>query len=89
MDFARKHADAVSPVNNWIDIVESNEFTNHNELKAFFPTADYVGNSRYVFNIKGNRYRLVVLVVFISGTMRIKFCGTHSEYDKITDIQSI
>lgn len=54
-----------------------------------FPSADYVGNERYVFNIKGNRYRFVVMVVFFNGVMDIRFCGTHSEYDKIKDIKNI
>ncbi len=88
-DFARKHADAVNPINKWIDTVESNDFVSHNALKALFPSADYVGCGRYVFNIKGNRYRLVVLIVFVNGTMRIKFCGTHAEYDKIKNIETI
>ena len=42
-----------------------------------------------VFNIKGNNYRTVVLVVFFAGTVAIRFIGTHGEYDKIKDIKSI
>jgi mRNA interferase HigB len=87
--FVKKHADTVNAVNKWIELIESNEFANHNELKVFFPSADYVGNGRYVFNIKGNKYRFVVLVVFIGGIMQIRFCGTHAEYDKITKIESL
>ncbi|MGV8135475.1 MAG: type II toxin-antitoxin system HigB family toxin [Mangrovibacterium sp.] len=52
-------------------------------LKQTFPSADYVGNARYVFNIKGNGYRIVTVVVFIAGTLAIRFVGTHEEYDKI------
>jgi mRNA interferase HigB len=48
-----------------------------------FPAADYVGNSRYVFNIRGNNYGVVAVVVFISGILKIRFVGTHFEYDKI------
>lgn len=88
-EFSKKHVDIVKPLNKWIDIVEENVFANHNELKAMFPSADYVGGGRYVFNIKGNRYRLVVLVVFVNDRMQIRFCGTHAEYDKITNIQNI
>jgi mRNA interferase HigB len=51
LDFVKKHTDTISAVNKWIDIIESNDFGSHNELKHVFPTADYVGNSRYVFNI--------------------------------------
>lgn len=64
-------------------------FENYNELKALFPSADYVGNSRYVFDLKGNNYRLVVLVIFINSRMQVEFCGTHAEYDKIKNIENI
>lgn len=48
----------------WNDKVEHAEWTSHADLKRDFPSADYVGNDRYVFNIKGNNYRLVVVVIF-------------------------
>ncbi len=87
--FTQKHSGATSAVNKWIEIIEDNDFTNHNELKAMFPSADYVGKQRYVFNIKGNHYRFVVMIVFLMDFAEIRFCGTHSEYDKIKDIQNI
>ncbi|MDR1975035.1 MAG: type II toxin-antitoxin system HigB family toxin [Bacteroidales bacterium] len=40
-------------------------------------------------DIKGNKYRFLVLVVFISGFMQIRFCGTHAEYDKIENIKNL
>lgn len=87
--FTKKHSGTTNAVNKWIELMEENEFKNHNELLQMFPKADYVGNSRYVFDIKGNRYRVVALVVFVNGYLRIKFCGTHPEYDKIKDIKNI
>lgn len=87
--FANKHADTLKPIQRWLEIVEEYDFKDHNDLKKIFPNADYVGNERYVFNIKGNRYRLVVLVVFVAGVMFVRFCGTHTEYDKIKDIKNI
>ncbi|MFA7445982.1 MAG: type II toxin-antitoxin system HigB family toxin [Flavobacteriaceae bacterium] len=88
-EFSRKHADTVKPLNKWIETIEDSVLTNHNELKALFPSVDYVGNSRYVFNLKGNNYRLVVLVIFFGGFVEIRFTGTHAEYDKIKDIENI
>lgn len=88
-EFTAKHADTKNAVNKWIDIVEENNFGSHNELKALFPSADFVGNGRYVFNIKGNRYRFVVLVIFVNGLFEIRFCGTHADYDKIKNIEKI
>lgn len=87
--FTVKHADTLKPISKWVEAVENTEFKNHNELKVIFPKADYVGNQRYVFDIKGNRYRLVVVVIFFNGVMDIRFCGTHADYDKIKDIENI
>lgn len=49
----------------------------------FLSTVSQVGNGRYVFNIKGNDYRLVVLILFTPHTVYIRFIGTHGEYDRI------
>ncbi|MDE6696037.1 MAG: type II toxin-antitoxin system HigB family toxin [Muribaculaceae bacterium] len=54
-----------------------------------FPSADYVGNQHYVFNIRGNRYRLIVVVKFTIGRVFIRFVGTHEEYDRIKDCSTI
>ena len=82
-DFVRKHADARNAIEKWVAMVEASEWKSHNELKADFLSADYVGNSRYVFNIRGNNYRIVAVVVFFAGRMVIRFVGTHGEYDRI------
>ena len=82
-EFVKKHANVLKPLNKWIERIENAHWTNHNELKADFPDADYITNSRYVFNLKGNNYRLIVVVVFFAGELNIRFAGTHSEYDKI------
>lgn len=82
-DFAKKHADSKTALNRWIQSIEEAKWENHAELKQMFPSADYVGNSRYVFNIRGNNYRLVVAIVFIAGIISIRFIGTHADYDRI------
>jgi mRNA interferase HigB len=78
-----KNANVKTALQRWIDVVENAEWKSHNELKFDFPSADYVGNGRYVFNIQGNNYRLVVIVIFIGGYLNIRFLGTHAEYNKI------
>ncbi len=82
-DFVQIHAQAAKPLNKWIEAVLAAQWRNHTELKSMFPSADYVKNGRYVFNIGGNNYRVVAVVIFIGGVMNIRFVGTHSEYDKI------
>lgn len=67
----------------WYDVVDKVSWRNFSEIKVDFPTADYVGNQHYVFNIKGNNYRLVVVVKFTIGYVFIRWVGTHKECDKI------
>ncbi len=81
--YMKKHAITKSVLQQWVNIVEEADWDNHADLKTTFPAADYVGNLRYVFNIKGNGYRLVAVVVFVSGTLIVRFVGSHAEYDKI------
>lgn len=88
-DFCKKHPDAESPLNRWAEYIEGREWKTHTDLKEAFPSADYVGNDRYVFNISGNKYRLITVVVFFNGIIQIRFVGTHAEYDKIKDIKNI
>ena len=88
-EFCKKHADAIEPLSQWVEYIEMAKWTNHNELKASFPSADYIGNKRYVFNIKGNNYRLIAVVVFALDKFTIRFMGTHAEYDKIKNIKEI
>ena len=88
-DFCKKHSDVIDVLSKWVDDVSNAKWTNHNDLKVDYPYADYIGNKRYVLNIKGNHYRLVIVVVFIAEIVEVRFIGTHAEYDKIKDIQNI
>ena len=88
-EFVHKHADAKDALERWCKILSEAKWKSHADLKADFPSADFVGNNRYVFNIRGNNYRTVVLVVFFAESAAIRFIGTHSEYDKIKDIKKI
>lgn len=64
------------------------EFKSFNELKKVYGSASLVGDDRVVFNIVGNKFRLVVRMVFDFKTVQIKWFGSHSEYDKI-DVKTI
>ena len=78
-----KHKISEVPLILWHDKTKKAEWENLADLKKDFASADYVGNSRFVFNIKGNDYRLVAKIDFEFGVVYIKFIGTHAEYDKI------
>ena len=82
-EFVQFHPQAIKPLNRWVELVLSAQWKNHADVKKMFPSADYVKNGRYVFNIRGNNYRIVAVVIFVGGVMNIRFVGTHSEYDKI------
>ena len=82
-DFVQTHGLSAKPLNRWVEVVQAAQWRNHADLKKMFPSADYVKNGRYVFNIGGNNYRIVAVVIFIGGVMNIRFVGTHQEYDKI------
>ena len=77
------HGDSQTALERWYDIAENAEWKNLSDIKVDFPATDYVGNQHYVFNIRGNKYRLVVVVKFMIGHVFIRFVGTHSEYDRI------
>lgn len=77
------HEDSRVALERWYDITEKAEWKNLSDIKVDFPATDYVGNQHYVFNIKGNNYRLIVVIKFTIGYIYIRFVGTHQEYDKI------
>jgi len=82
-DFFEKHADAKDALNNWYRLVSQADWSNYHEIKAMFNSVDAVGNDRFVFDIRGNNYRLVALIFFDIRTVYIRFVGTHKQYDRI------
>lgn len=67
----------------WKREVERATWAKPTEVKAVFGSADIVGDNRIVFDICGNTYRLVTQINYAVGVVRIRFAGTHAEYDKI------
>ena len=82
-EFGQLHPDAIEALNTWYAIVKDADWSNLADLRQVFNSVDYVGNDRFVFNIRGNRYRLVAMIFFDIRTVYIRFVGTHSEYDKV------
>ena len=75
--------DSKIALERWYQIAEEAEWKNFSDIRVDFPNADYVGNQHYVFNIKGNNYRLIVVIKFTINRIFVRFVGTHKEYDKI------
>ena len=82
-EFWTKHADSEQPLKSWYQEAEKSEWKNVNEIKTEYPTLSVLGGNRFVFNIKGNKYRLVVRINFQYHMIWIRFIGAHHEYDKI------
>ena len=81
--YGDQHPNAKIALDSWYRTTKSARWQNFQDIKAIFNSADFVGNQRYVFNIKGNDYRLVVKILFTQQIVYIRFIGTHKEYDKI------
>lgn len=88
-EFSEQHSDAQTALTIWYHTAISKNWRNLADIKLTFNSVDYVGNHRYVFNIKGNKYRLIAIISFNAQKVYIRFIGTHSEYDKIIDIKNI
>ena len=88
-EFIDKHADAEVPLRDWYKRTTKANWNSFADIKQTFNTVDYVGNDRYVFDIKGNIFRIVAIVLFINKKVYMRFVGTHEEYDKIKDIKNI
>jgi mRNA interferase HigB len=81
--FWEKHTDCTQQLKSWYRETEKVNWNNLNELKKEYPSASILENNRIVFNIKGNKYRLIVKINFEYKIIWIRFVGTHAEYDKI------
>jgi mRNA interferase HigB len=82
-DFGNEHPDVIDALNDWYRIVKDADWNTFHDIKQTFNSVDSVGNDRYVFDIKGNHYRIVAMIFFDIRTVFIRFVGTHKEYDKI------
>ena len=82
-EFCQKHADSCDALYNWYRIASKADWRNLNDAQKTYKTAEAVGNFT-VFNIKGNRYRLIVDIIYDYQRIYIKYILTHADYDKRT-----
>ena len=78
-----EYRDSKTALEAWHYEILKSSFSNPNEIKQKYKSASIIGNNTIVFNICGNKYRLVVKINYIAQIVFIKFIGTHKEYDKI------
>jgi len=78
-----QNTDAEQSLKSWFREASNADWATPAEIKASFRTASIVGNNRVVFNICGNKYRLVVKVNYAYRVIYIRFIGNHAQYDRI------
>lgn len=82
-DFWENHADAEQYLKTWYETAKNSNWNSPHDIKQTFISASILKDSRIVFNIKGNSYRLIVKFNYERQWAFIRFIGTHTEYDKI------
>lgn len=81
--FWENHPDSAQPLKSWVFNAERSEWRRPADIKQAYATASFVGARRVVFNIAGNKYRLVAAVHYDRAILYIRFIGSHAAYDRI------
>jgi mRNA interferase HigB len=84
MQFAERHVAAKSPLKVWIGIMRAARYASSVEVKQAFPSVSFLGDEKTIFNIGGNKYRLVVNMVYSMGRVFVRHVLTHEEYDRLS-----
>ncbi len=82
-EFAKQHKTAATPLSAWYSMVKAKRYPDSHHLKADFGTADFRKNGIVIFNIGGNKYRLVAHFRYDIGFVYIRHIVTHAEYGKL------
>ena len=82
-EYAEANPAARTALQVWSKAVKKSDWKNFADVKKTFNSVDAIGGQRYVFNVKGNEYRIVAVIKFTVGFLYVRFIGTHSDYDRI------
>jgi len=80
--FAQEHADARRWIENWLAEAEGVTWKTPQDIKDRYASVSFLAGGRVIFNVKGNEYRLEVIVAFRTGVVVVEWAGTHAEYDR-------
>jgi mRNA interferase HigB len=81
--FANQHADSRKSLFAWFSEVATATWRGPDDIRARYPSASFLAGNRIVFNLKGNKYRVIVAIKYEFFAVYIRFIGTHAEYDAI------
>ena len=82
-DFWEVHEDCEQQLKSWYWETNKAKWKSVNDVKEEYPNLSILKDNRVCFNIKGNKYRLIIKINFSYQVVWIRFIGTHAEYDKI------
>ena len=88
-EYGLVHPEAMTAIRVWVSVVKRAQWKDFADIRSDFNAVDAVGNGHYVFNLKGNDYRIVSVIRFQAGFVYIRFIGTHAEYSKIKDCSKL
>jgi mRNA interferase HigB len=88
-EFFEKDPNSKIALQDWYKRASKADWEDFSDIKKTFNSVDTVGSSRFVFNVKGNHYRVIAIVMFQIGRIYIRWVGTHKDYDKIKNIDKI
>lgn len=86
-EYAANNAQAANGLEEWYQIATVADWSSFADLRADMPATDLIGGDRFIFNIKGNHYRLLAAVLFKTRTVLIRGIFTHAEYSKLSKAQ--
>lgn len=80
-DLKLEHSDAAKQIDAWCVDVEACSWSNPHDVKQRYGSTDFLGGNKAIFNIKGNKYRILATIDYQRGIVVIEKAGAHSEYD--------
>ena len=83
IEFWTTHSRAKVSLQEWYAAVSAGQWAGPADVRARFGSVDFIGDNRVIFDIGGNRYRVVARISYKYRAVQVKFIGTHAEYDKI------
>ena len=86
-EYGEANAQVRDELNVWFTVVSLAQWSDFNAVRADMPATDYIGNDRYVFNVKGNHYRLIAMIFFPVKQVYIRGIFTHAAYSKLSKKQ--
>ena len=88
-EFFEKEPNSKVALQDWYKKANKANWDNFSDVKKTFNSVDSVGNSKFVFNVKGNHYRIVAQILFTIKRVYIRWVGNHKDYDNLKNIERI